>query len=112
MRPLPLGEPLLQRLERLGFRRAVLAKAEHPGLPEDVPTLDFSGFAVFTRADTPDEVITAICNALEARRDRIPLQDADSLPLERMVQDTPEGPLDVPLHPAAERFWRERGYLP
>jgi TRAP-type uncharacterized transport system substrate-binding protein len=29
-----------------------------------------------------------------------------------MVRDTPEGHLEVPLHPAAERFWRDRGYLP
>jgi TRAP-type uncharacterized transport system substrate-binding protein len=32
-------------------------------------------------------------------------------PLEQMVRDTPEGHLEVPLHAAAERFWRERGYL-
>jgi TRAP-type uncharacterized transport system substrate-binding protein len=29
-----------------------------------------------------------------------------------MVRDTPEGHLEVPLHTAAERFWRECGYLP
>jgi len=28
-----------------------------------------------------------------------------------MVRDTPEGRLEVPLHRAAERFWRKRGYL-
>jgi TRAP-type uncharacterized transport system substrate-binding protein len=33
------------------------------------------------------------------------------MPVERMVKDSPEGPLDIPLHPAAERFWKERGYL-
>ena len=32
--------------------------------------------------------------------------------LMRMVRDTPEGHLEVPLHPAAERFWRQCGYLP
>jgi len=31
--------------------------------------------------------------------------------LAQMVRDTAEGHLEVPLHPAAERFWRERGYL-
>ena len=111
MRFLPLEELLLQRLEGLGFRRALLTKAQFPKLPGDVPALDFSGFTVFTHADTPDEVITAFCSALEARRDRIPLQREDSLPLEQMARDTPEAPLDVPLHPAAQRFWQERGYL-
>ncbi len=40
--------------------------------------------------------------------DRIPWE---GLPLERMCRHTLEGPLDIPLHPAAESFWRERGYL-
>ncbi len=49
--------------------------------------------------------------ALEARKDRIPWQGEGPLPLERMCRDTPETPLDIPLHPAAERFWHDRGYL-
>jgi TRAP-type uncharacterized transport system substrate-binding protein len=28
-----------------------------------------------------------------------------------VVDGTGVAPLDVPLHPAAERYWRERGYL-
>jgi TRAP-type uncharacterized transport system substrate-binding protein len=28
-----------------------------------------------------------------------------------MCRDTPAGPLNIPLHPAAERFWRKLGYL-
>jgi TRAP-type uncharacterized transport system substrate-binding protein len=111
MRFLPLEEPLMRRLDGLGYRRAVLAKADYPALPEDVPALDFSGFAMFTHAETPDDVVTGFCAALEARKDRIPTQDQATLPLGRMVRDTPEGPLDVPLHPAAERFWRDQGYL-
>ena len=111
MRFLPLEEPLLRHMEDLGFRRAVLAKAAHPGLPQDVPTLDFSGWTVFTRDDAPDEVVTAVCGALEARRDRLVVESGEPLPLEQMVRDTPAGPLDIPLHPAAERYWRQLGYL-
>jgi len=48
---------------------------------------------------------------LEARKDRILWQGQGPLPLEHMCRDTPEGPLDLPLHPAAERFWRAQGYL-
>ncbi len=111
MRFMPLEEPLLRHMENLGFRRAVLAKATYPGLPEDVPTLDFSGWTVFTRDDAPDEVVTAVCGALEARRDRLVVESGEPLPLEQMVRDTPAGPLDIPLHPAAERYWRQLGYL-
>jgi hypothetical protein len=41
--------------------------------------------------------------------DRIPwAQDA---PLAQKVRDTSDGDLEVPLHPAAEWFWQERGYI-
>jgi NMT1-like family len=112
MRILPFDEPLLERLEELGFRRAVISKASYAKLKEDVPTLDFSGFPVYTHVNVPDAIVTSICSALEARKEKIPWQEEGPLPLDRMCRDTPEGPLNIPLHPAAERFWRERGYLP
>ncbi|MGH7794253.1 MAG: TAXI family TRAP transporter solute-binding subunit [Candidatus Binatia bacterium] len=111
MRVLPLDESILNKLEALGFRRAVIPKARYPKLANDVPTLDFSGFAVYTHASVSDAVITSICAALEARKDRIGWQEPGPLPLERMCRDTADGPLVIRLHPAAERFWRERGYL-
>jgi len=111
MRILPLDDFMLTKLEALGFRRAVMPVSRYPKLGKDLPTLDFSGFAVYTHADTPDAVITSICAALEARKERIGWQEPGPLPLERMCRDTADGPLVIPLHPAAERFWRELGYL-
>ena len=112
MRLLPLEEHHLGRLEAIGFRRAAILKEDFPSLPADVPTLDYSGFVVYTSADVPDEVVTVVCRALEARKDRIPSDSGEPpLPLEDMCKDTPEGPLGIPLHPAAERFWRDCGYL-
>jgi len=111
IRPLPLGGLLLKKLEDMGFRRGVMRKADYPKLTADVVSLDFSGWAVFTREDIPDDLVMAFCKALEARKDRIPWQGEGPLPLDRMCRDTPETPLDIPLHPAAERFWRERGYM-
>ena len=112
IRPLSLDGPLLAKLEEIGFRRGVIPKVDYPKLPADVVSLDFSGWAVFTRADTPDDFITAFCRALEARKDRIPWQGEGPLPLERMCRNTPDTPLVIPLHPAAECFWRDCGYLP
>jgi TRAP-type uncharacterized transport system substrate-binding protein len=111
-RVLPLDEKLLSELEEIGFRRAVIPKTRYPNLPADVPTLDFSGFAVYTHAEVPDDLITAICAALEARKEVIGWQEPGPLPLERMCRDDADAPLAIPLHPAAERFWRDRGYIP
>jgi len=76
-----------------------------------LPTLDFSGFAVYTHASVTDGIVTSICAALEARKDRIGWQEPGPLPLATMCRDTADGPLVIPLHAAAERFWRGRGYL-
>lgn len=111
MHVLPMTEAMLAKLEAIGLQRATIPKTRYPNLPDDVPTLDFSGFAVYTHADTPDAIISSICAALEARKERIGWQEPGPLPLERGCRDTAEGPLVIPLHPAAEKFWRGQGYL-
>jgi TRAP-type uncharacterized transport system substrate-binding protein len=111
MQILPLDEGVLTKMEALGLRRAVMPVARYPKLVKDLPTLDFSGFAVYTHADVPDEVITSICAALEARKERIGWQEPGPLPVENGCRDTTDGPLVIPLHRAAEKFWHGQGYL-
>jgi TRAP-type uncharacterized transport system substrate-binding protein len=108
---LPLREETVKKLEAMGYRRGVISKAEYPTLPQDILTIDFSGWPIFTHADTPDDLVTRICAALEARKHLIPWQGEGPLPLERMCVETPETPQLVPLHPAAARFWQSRGYV-
>jgi hypothetical protein len=108
---LPIGEATMRKLEAMGYRRGLLPKADFPKLPGDLLTLDFSGWTVFVHVETDDEVVTDICAALEARKDRIPWDGEGPLPLDKMCRETPVTPQTVPLHPAAERFWRACGYL-
>jgi TRAP-type uncharacterized transport system substrate-binding protein len=112
---LPIADAQLAQLQALGFRRGVIERFRYPTLAQDVQTVDFSGWPIFTRADTSDELITAFCEALVARRGRIPWDiggdDQPPLPLERMCRDSAETPLDVPFHPAAERIWNTQGFL-
>lgn len=108
---LPLAETTVRKLEAIGYRRALIRKADFPRLPEDVLTIDFSGWTIFVHADLPDDIVTKLCAGLDARKHLIPWEQPGPLPVERMCRDAPDTPLDVPLHPAAERFWRGRGYL-
>lgn len=108
---LSLDESMLTRLEAAGLRRGLIQQKYFPKLPADVPTLDFSGWPIYTRRDTPDSMVADFCRALDECKERIPWAEEAPLPLAQMVRDTPEGHLEVPLHPAAERYWRERGYL-
>ena len=108
---LPLREATLAKLQALGFRRGILRKAIMPELPRDIASIDFSGWPVFTRAELSDARVTQICAALDARKRLIPWQGEGPLPVERMCVDAIDTPIDVPFHPAAERYWRERGYI-
>lgn len=111
MRFLEVEEDAMAKLTSLGLRRGMVLTSDFPNLKADFKAVDFSGFPVFTNTAVPDNEVRAICAALEARRDRIPWEGEGPLPLDRMCFDTREGPLDVPLHPAAEAYWRERGFL-
>jgi TRAP-type uncharacterized transport system substrate-binding protein len=108
---LALDEDLLKRLEIIGLRRGLIERTNFPKLSSDVPTLDFSGWPIYTHKNTAGPLVMDFCRALEASKDRIPWAENAPLPLAQMVRDTPEGHLEVPLHPAAERFWQERGYI-
>ena len=108
---LPIAEATLRKLEALGYRRGLLKRETYPGLPADTPTIDFSGWTVFVHAETPDELARQFCEGLLARKHMIPWDGEGDLPVERMCLDAPDTPMDVPLHPAAERFWRERGFI-
>lgn len=119
MRFLQFEEDHLRKLEAMGLRRVPLNREVFPQITEDVWAIDFSGWCVYTHADVANDYVTAFCEALEARKERISffargpfsLAGEGPLPLDRMCRDTTEGPLYIPLHPAAERFWREQGYL-
>jgi TRAP-type uncharacterized transport system substrate-binding protein len=108
---LPLAEATVQKLEAMGYRRAIMPKSAYPKLPRDVLTLDFSGWTVFVHAEADDALVTKICAALEARKARIAWEEPGELPVERMAREALDTPQCVPLHPAAERFWKSRGYL-
>jgi len=111
IRVLPLAEATMTKLEAMGYHRAIMPKRDFPKLPRDVLTLDFSGWTIFVHEKADDALVAQICAGLDARKERIPWEEAGPLPVERMARDARDTPQLVPLHPAAERFWRERGYL-
>jgi len=108
---LSLPEAILQQLEAVGLRRGTIEKKSFPKLSADVPTLDFSGWPVYTLASTSDSLVRDFCRALDDSKALIPWAKAEPLPMAQMVRDSAEGHLEVPLHAAAAAYWRELGYL-
>ena len=112
---LPIDDEHLATLQELGFRAGVLDVATYPTLGGDVQTVDYSGWPLYCRTTADDALVRQLCQALDRAQNRIVWQIGPEtqppLPIDRMVSDSPATPFDVPLHPAAEAYWREHGYL-
>jgi len=110
-RYLPIDGTVLKRMVSLGYRATGMSRCGFRGLAQDVQTVDFSGWPMIVRADMTDEVAYALCEAIEQRRQAIPTDNFKPLSMAQLCANDDEAPYDVPLHPGAERFYRERGYL-
>jgi len=110
-RYLPIDGPLLKRLQAMGYRPGVVPKSHFKGMTRDIPTIDFSGWPMVVRADMPNDVAYALCEALELRRQSIPTDTFRPLKIADLCANSDEAPYDVPLHPGARKFYRERGYI-
>jgi hypothetical protein len=105
------GAGTLSALEKRGYRSSTVGRDLHPELPEDVLTVDFSGFMIYCRADASDDLVEAFCESLVEARERLVWEGGMGLPLERMINDAVDAPRPIPFHPSAERVWRRHGLL-
>jgi len=113
---LPIEPEAMKTLvEVYGLRPAVLEKGRHRN-PVDVPCLDWSNWAILCRDDMPEEVayrVTAVMveerAEFEGRFRHMPVHQSPlTYPID--PKRMPRG-VDLPLHPGAERYYREHGYL-
>jgi uncharacterized protein len=78
------------------------------GVGDDpIPTVGFSGTDVYGRDDLPDAFVYAVAKALDEKRDLIRWTN-QPFSYDPMTVANGDG---VPLHPAAARYYHERGYL-
>ncbi len=105
--PLELETAILDKLVALGWRRVVLPKSRFPRLARDYEVIDFSGWPIYCNAALPEKLAYDACAALAAREAEIPWEKSSYEGIAQIGRDTEATPIDVPLHPGAERWYRE-----
>ena len=109
---LPFSKKALAKLAGYGFKRAPLAGGRlHGSFDGPTEVIDYSGWPIVTHADLPDDIAYHMIGVLERIREEIPYDSAQIPPMSSFCRSSEESPLDIPLHPGAERYYREKGYL-
>jgi hypothetical protein len=120
-----LEERVTAGLERDGYSRNVVPAGFLPCIHQPLPTIDLSDNLLITRAEVDDGIIHTIAKSIDRNRKRIEeasvtVSYAYSQPLpvpfinysSTLTETiTKQWDTKIPLHPGAERYYREAGYL-
>jgi hypothetical protein len=114
MRFLPVNDAAARHMEQIGFPGAMLTQSHYPKLERDIKTVDFSGWTFFCHADLPSEVAYNMAKAVDLCHKQIPVDHFDKRPMtmREFCRGGDAGQLNIPLHPGAKKYFREKGYLP
>jgi TRAP transporter TAXI family solute receptor len=106
---LPVSDELLGKMQELnpGYRRIAVPAGSYPGQEEDVATIGYATHLI-ARCDLPDEAVQAVLQQVTDQQ-----QDLASVAkaVGQTSQEQMAADIGVPLHPAAEDFWQEKGVL-
>ena len=108
---LSYSEKVLTKLENYGFQRARLDHGRIAGINDPTTVVDFSGWPIVVQEKFPDDLAYHIAGVLDRIREEIPYDAAETPSMKSLCTSTEAGPVDFPLHPGAERYYREKGYL-
>ncbi|QKX62863.1 uncharacterized protein TRUGW13939_10028 [Talaromyces rugulosus] len=114
--PISVEDSALSQLgSRVGFNKAFVRKCFWKTIDFDVACVDFSDFLVLVPASMSDDVAYLLTWCLVETRQTLEAQYRH-IPPERSPLSYPLDPVKMAhttilLHPAAERFYKENGYL-
>lgn len=103
-----LDEDSFAGMGRLGWRRVPLSHGRFSHFPGGHDCLDFSGWPLYARSSLPEATAYRIAAAFGARHDRMTWEVGTHEGLAHIARETDATPMDVPLHPGAARWYREK----
>jgi TRAP-type uncharacterized transport system substrate-binding protein len=113
MRFLPIDETAECHMQKIGFPSAMLTREHYPKLDEDIKTVDFSGWTFFCHADLPSDIAYNMAKSVDLCHEQIPVDHFDKRPMSmhEFCCGGEAGQLNIPLHPGAKKYFREKGYI-
>jgi TRAP-type uncharacterized transport system substrate-binding protein len=113
MRFLPINDAASKHLAKLGFPSAMLTPKHYSQLEQDIRCVDFSGWTFFCHADLPNEIAYHMAKSVDLCFQQIPVDHFDKRPMTmfEFCRGGEAGQLNIPLHPGAKKYFREKGYI-
>ena len=113
MRFLPINGAAARHMADIGFPSAMLTRRHYSKLERDIRCVDFSGWTFFCHADLSSEIAYHMARVIDLCHKQIPVDHFDKRPMtmREFCRGGEAGQLNIPLHPGAKKYFRERGYL-
>ena len=108
---LPYSEKVLWKLERYGFQRARVDHGRVAGINDPTTVVDFSGWPIVVHEKFPDDLAYHIAECWIRFAKRFPTMRSESPVDEIALHQHRSRAARFSLHPGAERYYKEKGYL-
>lgn len=111
---LSVDEEVLARCREMGMVPGILEKGRLRGVEADVPTIDASGWALYCAEDMSYDLAYLTARAIDKQKEAISARfTGPTAGMTKPINDMRSvcRDLPVPLHPGAEAYYREQGYL-
>ncbi|PVH72198.1 hypothetical protein DL98DRAFT_611646 [Cadophora sp. DSE1049] len=114
--PLPAEKDALAKIEETtGLGSKSIPAGYWDNLKEEIPALEFLDFLLMCRSDLPDDIAYMLAYIMVQKRAKIEVSylsyPKDKSPISWPLDPKAMATTGLPLHPGAEKFYREYGYL-